>query len=52
MTKRDGKSKFYRQLKLDKETSAIMKWYKKIVPDLINDKYQEEELNGEENSET
>lgn len=40
---RDGKNKFYKYLNLDEESSKILKWYKKAVKELQNDKYITEE---------
>ena len=41
--KNNGKNNFYRTLELDKDSKDVLKWYKKIVVDLMNDKYKEEE---------
>lgn len=42
MGKRDGKDKFYRFLNLDDESTKILKWYRKVHSDLMNDKYEKE----------
>jgi hypothetical protein len=34
---RDAKNKFYRTLQLDKESQAILKWYRGIVKSLQNE---------------
>ena len=34
---RDGKNKFYRQLKLDKDTKKMMKVYKKLIRQMITE---------------
>lgn len=38
MSGRDGKDKFFRQLNIDNDTKKILKWYRKIKKDLLNDK--------------
>ncbi|MHA1753198.1 MAG: hypothetical protein ACTSYZ_12615 [Candidatus Helarchaeota archaeon] len=43
MSKKDGKSKFYRTLNLDKESCQILKWYRKNIDKIRN----EEKKNGQ-----
>jgi len=52
MKNRDGKNNFYRQLNLGDDVKKILKWYRKAKVDLMNDKYQEEDLNDKENKQT
>ena len=40
---RNGKDKFYRYLNLDEDSKKILKWYKRAVEDLKNDKYIKED---------
>lgn len=42
MARGDGKDKFYRYLELDEETKKVLKFYREIHPDLVNDKYEKE----------
>ena len=42
MSDKSGKNIFYKYLNLDSETRSILKWYKKTVEDLKNDKYDKE----------
>lgn len=39
---KDGKSKFYRTLHLDKETRKILKWYKKLFSKMVTDKEEKD----------
>ena len=34
---RDGKNKFYKQLKLDKDMKKMMKVYKKLIKEMITE---------------
>ena len=36
--KGNGKDKFYKKLKLDKDTRKILKWFKKVKDDMLNEK--------------
>lgn len=37
----DGKDKFYRALELDEETRKIIKWFRKVKKELLDDKVKE-----------
>jgi hypothetical protein len=37
----DGKDTFYRQLQLDEETRKIIKWFRKVKKELLDDKVKE-----------
>ena len=43
MAKRDGKNKFYRTLNLDKDTKKILKWFRDIKQQMVNDELEEED---------
>jgi hypothetical protein len=40
---RDGKDKFYRTLNLDRDAKDILKWFRKIKQQMINEDVPEEE---------
>jgi hypothetical protein len=44
---RDLKNNFYKYLEVDAETSSIIKWFRKIKIELMNDKYDKEILEEE-----
>jgi len=37
----DGRDDFYRQLELDEETRKIIKWFRKVKKELMNDEIKE-----------
>jgi len=38
MAKNDGKNKFYRQLRLDRKTRNLIKWFSKVKEQMQNEK--------------
>jgi hypothetical protein len=40
---RDGKDKFYRTLNLDRDAKDILKWFRKIKQQMVDDDIEEEE---------
>lgn len=40
---KDPKNRFYRTLKLDKESSEILKWFRKVKKQLLNEEIKEED---------
>ena len=49
MAKRDGKDKFYRTLDLDNETKKILRWFRDLKQEMINDLEMEEEDGSDQN---
>ena len=44
----DPKNSFYKYLNLDEESKKLLKWYRKVSKDLLNDKYDEEKKDDSE----
>lgn len=43
---KDPKNKFYKTLNLDEDTKKILKWFRKVKKELINDEVKDKDENN------